>query len=567
MYEAYFGFRHAPFGVTPDPRFLFRNPRYEEALSTLLYGIRERKGFVLLTGEVGTGKTTLLHTAIAELGATPFVFVFNPVADFDQLLTLVCDELGLAPERTDRPARLAVLNLFLTDQMRAGRTTALLIDEGQNLTAQTLEDLRLLSNLEIPTEKLLQIVLVGQPELAARLDEPSLRQLRQRVALRYELTALTEREVGDFVRHRLLTVGAPDENLIERDAVSKIARLSGGIPRLVNMICDNALLICYGSSQRKVTSAIVDEVAGDLRLAGPASRVSTSPDESRSSRERVAPQSPGPGAEALPAFALPLDESRAAKALVAILGTLRLRHGAVLRYDSVSQTLTLVAQQGLAEQAIDAMRFIRRDASGVWDMPLHAVLQRRVYIIGKPNENPFVPTLLPSGEHEPLNAVVMPLFAAGAATGAILLVGSGKRIIHESDVLALREAARDLGAALRPPAKIASRAPYGAPPAARTVAGSGYGIAGPSGPRAGELESPVERGGKVALEWKREKSSGPPAEAAGGPWRSSNRQICRSRDSSSPSACASPRSATRRAGNRTNNQSAPGADPLGLPRH
>ena len=225
MYEAYFGFRHAPFGVTPDPRFLFRNPRYEEALSTLLYGIRERKGFVLLTGEVGTGKTTLLHTAIGELGATPFVFVFNPVADFEQLLTLVGDELGLAPQRADRPARLAALNVFFTDQMRAGRTTALLIDEGQNLTAQTLEDLRLLSNLEIPTEKLLQIVLVGQPELAARLDEPSLRQLRQRVALRYELTALTEREVADFVRHRLLTSGAPDEHLIERDAVSKIARL------------------------------------------------------------------------------------------------------------------------------------------------------------------------------------------------------------------------------------------------------------------------------------------------------------------------------------------------------
>ncbi len=341
MYEAYFGFRHAPFGVTPDPRFLFRNPRYEEALSTLLYGIRERKGFVLLTGEVGTGKTTLLHTVISELANTPFVFVFNPVADFDQLLTLVCDELELearatdrarwarskgmqdpaelAPQRTDRAARLAALNRFLIDQLRAGRTTALLIDEGQNLSAQTLEDLRLLSNLEIPTEKLLQIVLVGQPELAARLADPSMRQLRQRIALRYELTALTVAEVGDFVRHRLLTAGATDESLIEPNALSQIARLSGGIPRLVNMICDNALLVCYGSSQRRVTSAIVDEVAVDLRLADAASPAGKPLDEARLEVERFAPQTQRPAEKVFPATASPLDQTTVAKALVAIL--------------------------------------------------------------------------------------------------------------------------------------------------------------------------------------------------------------------------------------------------------
>lgn len=267
MYESYFGLHRAPFGVTPDPRFLYRTARYEEAFATLLYGIRERKGFVTLTGEAGTGKTTLLHAVITELGETPFVFVFNPVADFDQLLAIICDELGLEPGRPDRPARLAALNRFLTAQLRAGRTTVLLIDEAQNLSPQTLEDLRQLSNLETPTEKLLQIVLAGQPELAARLADPSLRQLRQRVALRQELRPLSPREVGDFVRHRLRAAGALDESVITPGALSRIVRFSAGIPRLVNVICDNALLVCYGLSQRSVTAAMVDEVADDLGIA------------------------------------------------------------------------------------------------------------------------------------------------------------------------------------------------------------------------------------------------------------------------------------------------------------
>jgi hypothetical protein len=302
---------------------------------------------------------------------------------------------------------------------------------------------------------------VGQPELADHLAEPSARQLRQRIALRYELKALSAREVGDFVRHRLLTAGGADPSVFAPDAVSQIARLSGGIPRLVNMICDNALLVCYGSSQRRVTSMIVDEVAQDLRLADPASPAGKSLEEAPHEIERFAARKQSLADKGSPATASPLDETTAPKALMAVLEALRLRYGALLRYDSESQSLTMVAQQGLSEGAIDAMRIIRRGVSGVWDMPLHAVLQRRVYIFDKPKENPFVPTLLASSDQGALtNAAVVPLFAAGSATGAILLVGSGKRTIHETDILALREPAKNLGVALRLPAKAAARAPF-----------------------------------------------------------------------------------------------------------
>ncbi|MGH7806212.1 MAG: ExeA family protein, partial [Candidatus Binatia bacterium] len=183
MYLSHFGFREPPFSVTPNPKFLYSNPAYEEAFANLRYGIEGRKGFIVLTGEVGTGKTTLLRRLMATLHPkTPFVFLFNTRLAFDEILAFVCDELRIAPVPSLRVQRIQVLNEFLLRQVREGRTTALLVDEAQNLGDDVLEELRLLSNLETNDEKLLQIALVGQPELDAKLARQELRQLRQRIA-------------------------------------------------------------------------------------------------------------------------------------------------------------------------------------------------------------------------------------------------------------------------------------------------------------------------------------------------------------------------------------------------
>ena len=200
MYTAYFGFREKPFNVTPDPRFFYTNPSYQEAYASLLYGIRERKGFVVLTGEVGTGKTTLLRRLMGNLGAaTPFAYFYNTNLTFDELLSFVCKDLGLPAKHRGLLHNIEILNEFLIAQLKKGGTGVLLIDEAQNLQGEVLEKLRLLSNLETASEKLLQIVLVGQPELEIILDQPKLRQLKQRVAVRCRLGCLKYRDVGLFI--------------------------------------------------------------------------------------------------------------------------------------------------------------------------------------------------------------------------------------------------------------------------------------------------------------------------------------------------------------------------------
>ena len=268
VYTEYFGLREMPFSVTPDPRFCYANRGYEEAYATLLYGVRERKGFIVLTGEVGTGKTTVLHRLMQTLEPqTPFVFFFNPRLDFDDILAFACNELRLAADRSGRLAKIQVLYEFLLRQLRNGATTAFLIDEAQGLTDETLEDLRLLSNLETTGEKLLQIALVGQPELEIKLAQPGLRQLRQRIALRCRLEQLKGHEVGPYIQRRLRTAGGDGEELFTSEAVLRIAEYSRGIPRLINAICDNALLIGYGASQKTITHEIIEEVVGDLALA------------------------------------------------------------------------------------------------------------------------------------------------------------------------------------------------------------------------------------------------------------------------------------------------------------
>jgi general secretion pathway protein A len=266
MYNEYFGFREKPFNVTPDPKYFYENPVYQEAYASLLYGIRERKGFIVLTGEVGTGKTTLLRRLMSEPEEdVRYVFFYNTTLSFEELVSFACDELRLDVKGAGRLEKIRALNEFLMRQSLRGGTVVLLVDEAQNLTDDVLENLRLVSNLETPTEKLLQIVLVGQTELDTKLSQPQLRQIKQRVALHCRLDRLKEREVGPFIQHRLHIAGY-DRELFTREAIQAVALYSRGIPRLINILCDNALLIGYAASETKVSAEMVQEVAGDLSL-------------------------------------------------------------------------------------------------------------------------------------------------------------------------------------------------------------------------------------------------------------------------------------------------------------
>jgi general secretion pathway protein A len=288
MYNRYFGFLESPFSVTPDPRFFYSNPVYLEAYANLRYGIEAKKGFIAITGEVGTGKTTLLRKLMRNLPSSIHsVFIFNTDVSFNGLLRLILSDLGLPAEGKDRLAMIDQLNGYLLEQVTKGDIVCLLIDEVQNLSDESLEGLRLLSNLETDKEKLLQIVLMGQPELQIKLARPNLRQLRQRIAIQCEVTPLNDEEVGPYINFRLRVAGYQSEDLFERQSVDKITLHSKGIPRLINVICDNALLIAFAASQKTVSTHMIDEVARDLRLESetPADTKST-PSESVSIAER-----------------------------------------------------------------------------------------------------------------------------------------------------------------------------------------------------------------------------------------------------------------------------------------
>jgi general secretion pathway protein A len=267
MYNSYFGFSESPFSVTPDPRFFYTNPIYQEAYATLRYGIEAKKGFVVITGEVGTGKTTLLRKLLRSLENTVHsVFIFNTDLSFTELLQLTLHDLGLVPKDSSKVTMLQQLNDYLIKQLKQGHTVTMLIDEAQNLSDDALEKLRLLSNLETDQEKMLQIVLMGQPELQAKLDQPKLRQLKQRVALQCRLARLKDEEVGPYINFRLRAVGYEDKELFHPDAIQQIAVYSKGIPRLMNIICDNTLLNVYARSQKVVSADMIEEVVHDLRI-------------------------------------------------------------------------------------------------------------------------------------------------------------------------------------------------------------------------------------------------------------------------------------------------------------
>jgi general secretion pathway protein A len=272
MYTSYFGFSRKPFNATPDPRFLYTNRCYQEAYATLLYGIQERKGFIALTGEVGTGKTTLLRRLMESMNpAIKVVFVYNTTLSFDELVEFICGELEIDVAGLARVARLQALNRFLIAEARQGGTVVLLLDEAQNLSAEALENLRLISNLETATDKLLQIVLVGQPELEVKLADPALRQVTQRLAIRFRLEPLDDAEVEPYIDYRLRVVGRSRKELFSDRAIRKLIPHVKGIPRLINVVCDNALVLAYATDRTRVSGQMMDVVLADLRLQLPAS--------------------------------------------------------------------------------------------------------------------------------------------------------------------------------------------------------------------------------------------------------------------------------------------------------
>jgi len=249
----YYGLKEPPFTITPNPRFLFYSAKHREAFNHLLYGIRERKGFVQLTGEVGAGKTTLCRALLEELGKNfSTALILNPVLSSEQLVKAVAMEFGLEAKGLDRLETVAMINEFLLKQMTEGRDTVLIIDEAQDLTNELLEQVRLLSNLETDDRKLLQIVLMGQPELRDRLNDHSLRQLRQRITVRYHLRSLTRAELAQYVHHRLQVSGAKGAPYFTSAALWRVYNYSSGIPRLVNAVCDKALLAGFVQQSERI---------------------------------------------------------------------------------------------------------------------------------------------------------------------------------------------------------------------------------------------------------------------------------------------------------------------------
>ena len=265
MYLEYYGLKQAPFDITPNPRFLFHSSKHREAFNHLLYGIRERKGFVQLTGEVGAGKTTLCRALLEQLDSHfSTALILNPVLSSDELMKAIATEFGLNVKGRDRMETIAAIGEFLLKQIEQGKETVLIIDEAQNLTEDLLEQIRLLSNIETDDRKLLQIVLMGQPELRDRLNSPRLKQLRQRITVRYHLAALTRFEAAQYIQHRLHVSGARGAPVFTPPAVWRVFNYSGGIPRLVNAVCDKALLASFVQRSDRITYALVGRAIREL---------------------------------------------------------------------------------------------------------------------------------------------------------------------------------------------------------------------------------------------------------------------------------------------------------------
>jgi general secretion pathway protein A len=266
MYEAFFGFREPPFSLTPDPRFLWLSDTHQEGLATLVYGITRHKGFLLLTGEVGTGKTTLLRAALAQIPQdTDTALVLNTVGLTPMdLLKLIAAEFGIEGRLETTADYIIALNRMLLERLRMGRNTVLIIDEAQNLDEETLEEVRLLSNLETDTSKLMQIVLTGQPELLRMLSSPALRQLRQRIAVEHNMDPLDLEQIRPYLAHRMSVAGAKYEDVFEEGVENPFYRFSGGCPRLISLLADRVLLSAYAKGVKPIGSAFVEKKAKDM---------------------------------------------------------------------------------------------------------------------------------------------------------------------------------------------------------------------------------------------------------------------------------------------------------------
>ncbi len=272
MYNDYFEFSESPFNITPNPRFYYRTRSYDEVLEVVQHGIEARKGLMVIVGEAGSGKTLFLKSLVGALRSNvKTVIVPNPRADLDEILGLLVERLDLQGPLNDRTARLERLTAHLTEERSEGRVVALLIDEAQDLEAQALDELRILANLEFEGDALLPIVLIGQVELNLKLDHPSAIRIKQRVALTRNIYPLIRKEVGAYIEFRLKVAGYDQSGLFDAEAIDNIAAHSGGIPRMVNTICDNALLRAYLAQQRMISAPIVEQVARELRVSSPLS--------------------------------------------------------------------------------------------------------------------------------------------------------------------------------------------------------------------------------------------------------------------------------------------------------
>jgi general secretion pathway protein A len=268
MYKSFYGLKENPFNVNPDPRFLFLTKQIEEALTGLMYGIQTRKGFITLTGEVGTGKTTLINRLLDWLHQRKArtAFLFNSRMNSNQLFDFILAEFDIQCESKSKSQQLMKLNHWLLDRYRMGETVVLIIDEAQNLTYPVLEEIRLLTNLETSTEKLLQIVLSGQPELEEKLKLPQLRQLRQRIMLRCRTAPLTKEQTYEYINERLRIAGASGAPIFAPQTVDAIHIYSLGIPRVVNLLCEHSLVNGFVEQQRPIQPKIVEEVAREFQL-------------------------------------------------------------------------------------------------------------------------------------------------------------------------------------------------------------------------------------------------------------------------------------------------------------
>jgi general secretion pathway protein A len=271
MYNAFFGFTLNPFNMSPDPSFLFRSKQHEEALANLIYGVQSRKGFILLTGEVGTGKTTMLECLRDFLNSQQIAFasLFNSRLTVTQFFEMLAYDFDLPCNKLSKTEVLLALNAMLIERTGAGRTTVLIVDEAHNLDWDVLEEIRLLGNLETRRGKLLQVIVAGQQELDAKLDQPQFRQLKQRISLRCALRGFDCAEAAAYINSRMARAGVRDQKMISLEIIREIHYRSQGIPRLINAICDNLLLTSFAMESRTATMQMLDEVTADMRLEYP----------------------------------------------------------------------------------------------------------------------------------------------------------------------------------------------------------------------------------------------------------------------------------------------------------